>query len=59
MTGVTNWAYLIPLLPREQLLEGFFGPRRVLLRYGRVPAIQQIEFDGYGVPFTSGYGRMS
>lgn len=50
--------YPIPILPREQLLENLLSPCRVLLRYARVPSIQQVEFDGDGVPFASGCERM-
>lgn len=50
--------YLIPIFPGEQLLENLLCPSCVLLRYGRVPPIQQIEFDGDGVPFASGCERM-
>jgi hypothetical protein len=54
----TNPSYLVPVLPREQILESLLGPCLVLFGYARVPAIQQIEFDGDGVSFASGYQGM-
>lgn len=53
MMGRRDPSYLIPLFPREQLLKSLFGPCRVLLRYARMPPIQQVELDGYGVSFAS------
>lgn len=45
--------YLIPFFPWEQFLENMLGPCRILLRYTRMPPIQQVEFDGHDVPFAS------
>lgn len=59
MTGRVDHSYLIPLFPWEQSLENLLGPRRVLLRYARMPPVQQVEFDRYGVPFTSGCERVT
>jgi hypothetical protein len=39
MTGSMGPSYLIPFFPREQSLENLLGPRRVLLRYTRMPPI--------------------
>ena len=52
--GEEGPSYLIPVFPWEQFLEKLLGPCRVLLRYTRMPPIQQIEFDGYDVSFPSG-----
>jgi len=59
MTGRVDPSYLIPLFPWEQFLENMLGPRRVLLRYARMPPVQQVEFDGYDVPFASGCERVT
>ena len=58
MTENTDPSHLIPILPREQLLENLLGPLRVLLGYTCMPAIQQIEFDGDDVPFAPRCERM-